>query len=659
MNTFIKKFLILAFVVTIVPSFAHAQVFNTTANRSNTIYICNDTKASCASSTGGNNWQTAVSADAGDNIAIMLVYKNDGTSTANNVAVSLSPLSVSSTTSTIFTGSVIYNGASVASGRARLDISSAQSLVSTTENSACGSATCWYDNGPSNYPIALGNSMSVGDVNSGEYGAIVAHFKVSGTYNPNPNPNIGYCSVNLTSNIYSVYSGNPATLSWTSSNCTNLTINGVGSGLNSSGSQVVYPYGTMTYTLTGQGNNGTAQSQVVIYTNNNNNNNYPVYQSCSIYSFTADRTYINRGENTGLHWSSTADHVAISPLSINYGAASSTTVVSPATSTTYQLTAYCQNGYTQTQNVTVNVANTATSTMQADTTPATLVHASYAQLNGILTPNNNGNATTWFEYGLTGSFGNKTNAQSVSAASSSYVDDTITGLTPGNWYYYRVVLQNQSGTVYGDIVRFQTKGGAVDVVVPTHTATVHTIVNNTVIAKSAPSLLELKVNSQYDRMCVNGDMQYTVSYQNISTTTLKDAVLRITHPKDLTFEASTLGTYEVLDHAVTIDVGNLAPNQSGIVVLTFKVNSDATQGELTVTTASMVYTNPLTTAQEDATAYSLITVSNDCPTASTLGASAFGTSFLPHTLLEWLLLILVILALIILARQLYKKNHQA
>ncbi len=154
-------------------------------------------------------------------------------------------------------------------------------------------------------------------------------------------------------------------------------------------------------------------------------------------------------------------------------------------------------------------------------------------------------------------------------------------------------------------------------------------------------------------------MQYTVSYQNISTTTLKDAVLRITHPKDLTFEASTLGTYEVLDRAVTINVGNLAPNQSGIVVLTFKVNSDATQGELTVTTASMVYTNPATTAQEDATAYSLITVSNDCPTASTLGASAFGTSFLPHTLLEWLLLILVILALIILARQLYKKNHQA
>ncbi|MDB5254889.1 MAG: hypothetical protein JWL92_265, partial [Candidatus Nomurabacteria bacterium] len=62
-------------------------------------------------------------------------------------------------------------------------------------------------------------------------------------------------------------------------------------------------------------------------------------------------------------------------------------------------------------------------------------------------------------------------------------------------------------------------------------------------------------------------------------------------------------------------------------------------------------------AQENAIAYSLITISNDCP--AVLGASVFGFGgFLPTTLLGWLLLILIILALIVLARMLYRKNEQ-
>ncbi len=72
-------------------------------------------------------------------------------------------------------------------------------------------------------------------------------------------------------------------------------------------------------------------------------------------------------------------------------------------------------------------------------------------------------------------------------------------------------------------------------------------------------------------------------------------------------------------------------------------------------TAQVVYTNTATKAQESAIAYSLVTVSEDCP--NILGASATGFgSFLPDTLIEWLLLILIILALIVLGRQLTKKK---
>ena len=422
----------------------------------------------------------------------------------------------------------------------------------------------------------------------------------------------------------------------------------------------VRPSVQTTYTLYGYGTNGSAQqSSVTIYVNNYVQ---PTYNNCTIYTFAPDKTYLSRGENTNLRWSTNANYVVITPIGVTNGAASSSAYVSPSTTTTYYMTAYCSNGYSQAAqaSTTVSVANAVTSNMQVTTTNATSIRTGSAQVNGIAAPNNNGTATTWFEYGTTGALGGRTNAQSVAAANNSYFNDYVTGLAPNTWYYYRTVLQNNSGTVYGDILRFKTLGGAVEVYVPP-VKTVRTvqIVNNTVTAQSAPSLLELKVNSQYDRMCVNGDMQYVVTYRNISGITLKDTVLRITHPKELTFLASTQGRYEIVDRVVTVDIGDVAPNQSGIVTLTLKVNSDAIRGNLAVTTATVVYTNPNTRGQEDATAYSLINVSDDCPTASTLGASAFGTSFLPNTLLEWLLLILVILGLIILARQLYKKSHQA
>jgi hypothetical protein len=157
-------------------------------------------------------------------------------------------------------------------------------------------------------------------------------------------------------------------------------------------------------------------------------------------------------------------------------------------------------------------------------------------------------------------------------------------------------------------------------------------------------------------MCVSGAIDYTVTYRNISGQRLDDAVLQINHQKEMTFISSSRGDYDVIDRMITVDLGDIAPGETGTVLLRGKVNDSAIRGNLTVMTAQVVYTNTSTRAQENAIAYSLITVSEDCP--NVLGASAFGFgSFLPDTLLEWLLLILVILALIVLGRQIYKKKE--
>jgi hypothetical protein len=81
----------------------------------------------------------------------------------------------------------------------------------------------------------------------------------------------------------------------------------------------------------------------------------------------------------------------------------------------------------------------------------------------------------------------------------------------------------------------------------------------------------------------------------------------------------------------------------------------------------MVYTNPTTTAQEEAVAYDLDRFFNsgdlDGRTSLT-GAAIFGSGFLPDSLLGWLIMILVILGLAYLVRLFLvppapkKKNNQ-
>ncbi len=133
--------------------------------------------------------------------------------------------------------------------------------------------------------------------------------------------------------------------------------------------------------------------------------------------------------------------------------------------------------------------------------------------------------------------------------------------------------------------------------------------------------------------------------------------MRITFPGELTYASSSQGDYDVTDRTLTINLGTVQAGEQGSVTVNAQVNNQAVQGKLSVITATIVYTNPITHAQENAIAYSLITISNDCP--SVLGASVFGFGgFLPQTLLQWLLLILVILALIVLARSLYKKKEE-
>jgi len=149
----------------------------------------------------------------------------------------------------------------------------------------------------------------------------------------------------------SINTGGTSTLSWSTTNCTSVTISNLGYNVPVTGSQVIYPTYTTTYVLTAYGTSGIQQTQSVTVTVNNYQNN------CSISYFNASPTYVNTGGTSTLSWNTNGcNSVSISNLGYSVPLSGSQ-VIYPTYTTTYVLTAYGTSGIQQTQSVTVTVNN--------------------------------------------------------------------------------------------------------------------------------------------------------------------------------------------------------------------------------------------------------------------------------------------------------------
>jgi phospholipase C len=142
-----------------------------------------------------------------------------------------------------------------------------------------------------------------------------------------------------------VVAGNPATLSWTTTNATSVSIApGIGT-VPASGSTTVTPSATTQYTLTATGNAGTATAAATV----------TVQAAAPTATLSASPATITGGNTATLSWSTTN----ATTVSINQGigivSASGTTTVSPTTTTQYVLTATSNSGASATAASTVTV----------------------------------------------------------------------------------------------------------------------------------------------------------------------------------------------------------------------------------------------------------------------------------------------------------------
>ncbi len=350
--------------------------------------------------------------------------------------------------------------------------------------------------------------------------------------------------------------------------------------------------------------------------------------------------------------------------------------------TMYVITCYNSVGQSATDSVTVYTSAVNVKFNNVVTSPVSQITHTSARCNGVGLIANNVPSTGWFEYGETSNLGRDTSKTSIGSAATAPFSNTLTNLKPSTTYYCRAVMNNQYGTVKGEIVRFTTKAKATTYVAPVTVkrpvtkkpltkneficadgsiATLQSV-STTKLVTSGQKLVNLTLESTSGELAISQEVSYRLVYRNISDTELSNAVIEVSIPSDITFISATAGSYDSMSKTLTVTRPRIGANEEAVISWTGKVAKNAQVGKTVVTTAHIVYTIPATgTAsqiQEEVSAYIVGTILSDTSSnkaASTTGAkhvigAGNGQSFLPDSLIEWLALIAIIFIILVLGR---------
>ncbi|MFA6608637.1 MAG: hypothetical protein WCT07_01900 [Candidatus Paceibacterota bacterium] len=303
-----------------------------------------------------------------------------------------------------------------------------------------------------------------------------------------------------------------------------------------------------------------------------------------------------------------------------------------------------------------------------------------ARCNGIGLIANNVTSAGWFEYGETRNLGRSTTAVSIGSSATAPFSNVLTNLKPKTTYYCRAVMQNQYGTVKGEIVAFSTKSTVSNYVKPvtttkpvttkpkTNTITcsdgsVITVKNGTVasLLSQGQKLISLQIEKLSGNLASKNTVSYRLSYKNISDSRLTDVLIKVALPQEVTFVTSSAGAYDQATHTIVIDQNTIDSSSEGVVTWTVEVTKDAPVGKSIVTTAYALYTVPSTSVQDEVTAY---VVGSTVPQVDGFDGNAKHVigqgegSFLPNTLVEWLALVAILFIIFILGRSIYASYQE-
>lgn len=296
-----------------------------------------------------------------------------------------------------------------------------------------------------------------------------------------------------------------------------------------------------------------------------------------------------------------------------------------------------------------NNCNTNDQTPTVQTLPPFAPTDNFVTLDGYFNVNScSGN--TYFEYGTSAGFGNRTTNIYRAAYATGSMAQSINGLSPSTVYYYRAVVQNCQSTVYGLTRSFQTTNRTIISNPPVVIQGTNTIVRNTVttIGGGAGSqYIRLTIDNSRDTITRNDELVYEVTWDNISKSDLKDLVLEVSFPESLQIVTTERGQIDRKANIVYVNIPTLKALEKDSMIIRARVIGTLRDNDPITARAIMAFENPLNRAQENAIAYDSDTY---FASQNVLGASIFGLDFLPGTLAGWLFLILLIILLILVIR---------
>lgn len=331
--------------------------------------------------------------------------------------------------------------------------------------------------------------------------------------------------------------------------------------------------------------------------------------------------------------------------------------------TTYYFRAVANNTYGTTKGSILSLKTTSEITNPINnnqndlvvTVVATKKTATSAQLNGIFVNQDSLPVKVYFQYGKSSSLGSSTIAKDLSIVPSMSFSSGITNLEPDTIYFFRAVAINQNSIYYGNILVFKTlKEAAMSETIPVIEKPVE-IVSPVEMDYSNMATAEFRIASSVTNVSEGDEINYTVSFKNITEKDFENVKITVQLPKEVDFRESNLGRAGN-GNTVIFEIPALISNQMGSMTIKAKVNSNVSLEKALVTTAIMSYTIAGPNIDKDEMAYITNYVT---PAQQATGLEAnplFGITSMPR-LLGWIALILVVLVVaIFLGRRIYLKN---
>ena len=314
----------------------------------------------------------------------------------------------------------------------------------------------------------MNGGINIGTVNPGwnTQGSVVVSFRVSSTSvnPPNNHTNNNTCRIDyFRVSDDDIEEGDRVTFSWDASDCSYVTLTTFSERMNTNDSISARPTYSREYCLNAYGN-GTDREcldidvdEDIIDEEENVDIEVATRSATSISESDATLNgFIDPNDSYATRWfryGTSSGNLSRSTNRVNHGynrANFSADIFNLAPNTRYYFQAVGENSDTTEYGKILNFNTNASvvddnDSLSAVTTVATGISQSSAVINGLVLNTENIQTNAYFEYGRNVDFGSRTITKNLGSGLALNTFDTIYGLSPNTFYYFRVVGENGNG----------------------------------------------------------------------------------------------------------------------------------------------------------------------------------------------------------------------